>query len=486
MEHLHLATVETHISRLLFVDDRVIKWFRPLATPFLDHRSLDDRHKGIARELQENRRFAPDVYLDVVSVRGSDGAELEPALLMRRLPDERRLSSRLDAPSAAAEVAQVCRVVAAVHATAPRSAAIDRFGSPEWLHELWVGNLGELRDLGASVIPSETVAEMADRFDRWITGRQEWLGRRVRDGWIVDGHGDLLTDDIFMLDDGPRILDCLAFRDDFRCGDVAADLAFLVMDLHHRGHPELAAVTRHAYGEFAGHPVPASLLAAWVAHRAFVRAKVECLRHLDGDETAVERARRLFALGAEQLRLAEPVVVLVGGAPGTGKSTVAEELGSRLGAAVLQADAIRKELAGLDPLTRRSAPVGEGLYTTAHTAAVYAELIRRAHALVSAGERVVLDASWSSAEHRAELRRSIGADAVIVELRCDAPAGVADERIRRRAEQASDPSDATVEVATWMRQAFTPWPEAAVLDTTPPAAEVADTAWSSVSERLTR
>ena len=68
---------------------------------------------------------------------------------------------------------------------------------------------------------------------------------------LVDGHGDLTADDVFCLDDGPRILDCLDFDDRLRCIDVLDDIAFLAMELEHLGRPELGRYLLDRYAELA-------------------------------------------------------------------------------------------------------------------------------------------------------------------------------------------------------------------------------------------
>jgi len=190
---------------------------------------------------------------------------------------------------------------------------------------------------------------------------------------------------------------------------------------------------------------------------------VACLRHAQGDPAAAEQARALTAITHRHLATAAVSLVLVGGPPGTGKSTVAGGLADRLGLTVLSSDRVRKELAGISPATPAPAGYREGIYTPAWTERTYAELRTRAERLLAHGESVVLDASWS---HRAE--REAAASVAhrtasdLVALRCQTPPDVAAARMRRR----RDVSDADETIAAALLTDAQPWPEATVVDTT--------------------
>nr|MBO2501665.1 gluconate kinase [Thermoanaerobacterales bacterium] len=159
-------------------------------------------------------------------------------------------------------------------------------------------------------------------------------------------------------------------------------------------------------------------------------------------------------------------LVLVGGLPGTGKSTVARALGDALEATVLRSDEVRKELAGLPADAPAPAGYGQGIYSAAATAETYRELLARAEVALGMGEIVVLDASWSDRAQR-DLARAVAhrTHAEVVELRCEVDPAVAAERIRARAERGGDPSDATPEIAAAMAARADPWPEAVPIST---------------------
>jgi uncharacterized protein len=286
----------------------------------------------------------------------------------------------------------------------------------------------------------------------------------------------MLADDVFCLDDGPQVLDCIEFDDELRYGDTLGDVAFLAMDLERLGHPELGAAFLRAYRQHADDAWPASLEHHHIAYRAQVRAKVTAIRARQGDDRAAPEARRLLGIAHAHLEAARVRLVVVGGLPGTGKSTLAAALGEALGATVLRSDEVRKELAGIPVDQRAPHGVGEGLYDDATTDATYGALLDRAEVALAMGETVVLDASWTRGRWR-DLARSLAVDAHadLVELRCEAPAEVAAERMRTRAAAGGDPSDATPAIAAAMADAADAWPTATPVPTDRPLeATVAD------------
>jgi aminoglycoside phosphotransferase family enzyme len=245
-----------------------------------------------------NRRFAPDVYEGTAVLQGPGGRPCEHFVVMRRLPDERRLTALLGTAEGPARVREVARAVAALHAVAPRSADIDRAGTVEHLVGLWTANVREMRPVAASLLDDLDLERVEGAARRYLEGRRRLLDERIAAGRIRDGHGDLLADDIFCLPDGPRILDALAFRDDLRHGDVLLDAAFLAMDLERLGHPALAARFLAWHREFSAETSPDSLAHHYVAYRALVRTKVRAMRWSQtGDPVAAGGAPAGAAVG---------------------------------------------------------------------------------------------------------------------------------------------------------------------------------------------
>jgi uncharacterized protein len=237
------------------------------------------------------------------------------------------------------------------------------------------------------------------------------------------------------------------------------------MDLERLGRPDLAERFLAAYREHAHDTWPVSLCHHHVAYRAQVRAKVSAIRAGQGGG-GEESARCLLALARRHLSAGAVRLVLVGGLPGTGKSTLATGLADALGATVLRSDELRKELAGLPPTQAAGAGFGEGIYCPEATAATYSEMLARAGVALGLGESVVLDASWTAEPWRARARElAARRSADLVEIRCHTDAAVAARRIRRRLVTGGDASDATPAIAAKLARVEDPWPGAIDLDT---------------------
>ena len=329
----------------------------------------------------------------------------------------------------------------------------------------WEANFVETDRFVGQVLDDFDEAEIRWRALRWVDGREELFSERIASGRICDAHGDLQANDIFCIDDGVRILDCIEFSDQLRYVDVCADVAFLAMDLERLEYPEAAAQFLLDYQELADDRFPESLLHHYLAARAYVRAKVSCLQADQGAPGAVARARQFQRIARDHLRRTQVTLVLIGGLPGSGKSTLAGGLKEARGWTILRSDEIRKEARG--SLGERIAHDPAGRYGPDATDAVYGELLRQAEAALGRAKSVILDASWIDGRQR-EAARDVAArtSSELVELCCEVPAEEADRRILRRLAQGSSVSEATPDVREAMRRRMDPWDSATVIDTT--------------------
>jgi aminoglycoside phosphotransferase family enzyme/predicted kinase len=414
-----------------------------------------------------NRRLSPGVYLGVADLVGPDGQVQDHVVLMQRMPERRRLATLIRSGAQVdRQVREVARALAVFHGRAERSEVISRDVTAASVAALWQTSFVQMRE-HTDLVPGPVEGDIERLVGRYLAGRGELFRQRSVTS-VLDGHGDLMAEDIFCLDDGPRILDCLEFDDRLRHVDQVDDAAFLAMDLEHLGARGMALRFLEWYAEFSGDHAPSSLVEHYLAYRAFVRAKVACVRHAQGLGGAAPEARRLLASALAHLQRGAVTLVVVGGPPGTGKSTVAAGLADRLGLTLLSSDRVRKELAQLSPVTSATAGFGEGIYTPGWSRRVYDELMRRAAMLLRVGESVVVDATWASERYRG-LARETTASAVadLVELRCSVSPGIADARLRTRPRMsaAGTVSDASPAVSTGLRDGFEEWPTAYEVDT---------------------
>ena len=464
---LPAAVRETHVSTVFFVGDRVYKLKKPVKLDFLDFSTAAERERVCRREVELNRRLAPDVYLGVAEVLGVDGLPCDHLVVMRRMPDERRLSTLiLRRQSVEGCLRDVARDVAAFHSHADTSAEIEAGGSVDTVRANWESSFATMQPFVGSILPTDVASRIEQFARRYLDGRGPLFADRIARGKVRDGHGDLLADDIFCLDDGPRILDCIEFDDRLRYGDVLADVAFLAMDLERVGAADLGKRFLAWYREFAGENYPETLAEHYIGYRADVRAKVACVRASQGDAAAQDQAQQLLQIAHDHLARGRVVLAIVGGLPGTGKSTLAHGLSDQLGWTVLRSDEVRKDLAGLGHLARATDDYGKGLYDERTTAKTYDALLDRARSLLELGEPVILDVSWSTADWR-EKARAVARDtsSELLELRCDAPVELARKRLVARARAGIDASDANSEIAARMAAAADPWPTAITVDT---------------------
>ncbi|MFN8019130.1 MAG: AAA family ATPase [Acidimicrobiales bacterium] len=467
------AVAETHSAVLFFVGDRAYKMKKPVDLGFLDFTDRAARQRACLDEVALNSRLAPTSYLGVADVIGPDALPCEHLVIMRRMPEERRLSACVargeDVDDALRSIA---RSLAALHDASPPDAVHDRLGTAASVRARWEAGFEQLADVreldGSDEAAIERDQRIAELVRRYLVGRADLFEHRIRRGRIRDGHGDLQADDIFLVDEGPQILDCLEFAEDLRWGDVLSDVAFLAMDLERLGHPELGAQLLRCHAEYAGDTWPASLGHHYVAYRAHVRAKVGVLRARQDRRAPDAGTDALFDLALRHLEQGRVRLVVVGGPPGTGKSTVAAGLAERLDAVVLRTD------------EARTAPMDER-YAPAEVRATYERVLTDAERLLRRGEHVVIDATFGDPAVRALVRQvAEGTASDLTELRCAAPVEVAAARVAQRVAVGGDPSEATPEIARRLADGFAPWPESVVLRTEAPAAEVVDAAVAAV------
>jgi uncharacterized protein len=233
------------------------------------------------------------------------------------------------------------------------------------------------------------------------------LDRRAQEGRIRLCHGDLHLRNLCLIDGAPRLFDCIDFNDRIATVDVLYDLAFLVMDLWHRGLKDHASLVANRYADAAGEAEGFALLPFFVALRAAVRAHVTATQAA-GDETLVAAAHSYYDLALEALKPQPARLVAIGGFSGSGKSTIADRLapliGAPPGARLIESDRVRKVLHGVAAETH----LGDEAYRPDVSEKVYGEMASLSERLLQAGGTVVADAVFDRAERRDALESAAG------------------------------------------------------------------------------
>jgi aminoglycoside phosphotransferase family enzyme/predicted kinase len=439
------ACRETHISWVLLAGPYAYKLKKPVTLPFLDYGTVAQRRFFCHEELRLNQRFAPDLYLDVVDLAG------EPAVKMKRFDEAQRLdhvSSNGDLTGA--HITQLARDLVAFQARA--AIVAPEFGTPEIIRADALENFDELQRLLPFEVPLLT------RLRDWTEA--EWQHRmpdfaaRHAAGLIREGHGDLHLGNLVLLDDRVVPFDGIEFNADFRCIDVASEIAFTLLDLLDHGRPGLAHWLLDAWLTWSGDFAALKVLRFYLVYRAMVRAKVAALRgQQNGAAGDLQEAVGYLALAVRLTTPPTPTLTITCGPSGCGKTF---ETSRRLASADflhtirLRSDVERKRLYDLAP----DAGSGGTIYTPEATERTYARLAELAETILRAGWSVIVDAAFLKRAERDAFRAH--ARRLSVPFALIAPQVSPDELARRIRARRNDPSEATVEVMEQQLRWFEP------------------------------
>ncbi len=450
--------LETHISVILLAGDYAYKIKKPYDLGFLDFTTLAARRHYCEEELRLNRRLAASLYLDVVPLTGSldaprvggTGPALEYAVRMRRFPQSALLSEQITHASVPLETMRAFgEALAAFHAGSATASAHDPWGRAEAIAEAARANFDQLAPRLRGTGARRTLAQLTEWTESALVRLAPVFTARKAAGRVRECHGDLHLGNLVLLDGAIQAFDCIEFNAAFRWIDVMSEVAFLVMDCASHGRTDLGFAFLNAYLESSGDYDGLQVLGFYLVFRALVRAKIAALRTTQTDAPGTVR-RAAWRDCRHYLRLAwaaahppPPLLVLMHGLSGAGKSTVARGLAESLPAIHLRSDVERKRLFGLAPLARSDAALQARLYGPDASARTYARLQELARTTLQAGFSVIVDATFLKRAHRAPLLALWPRTLIVA---CTAPHAVLRQRVAARYAAGNDAAEADVRV----------------------------------------
>jgi aminoglycoside phosphotransferase family enzyme len=311
-----IELVQTHISFVFLTNNFVYKVKKAVDFGFLDFTTLEKRRFFCEKELELNRRLCGDMYLEVVPINRSnvikmkgEGETVEYAVKMKRLPQEKMLSRLLEENKADSKlIGKIAKTIAEFHSKAETNRRINEFGSLAIIEANWKENFEQTEEYIGKTILTEKFKLIHEKVEAFMKRNVSLFEKRIAEGRIRDCHGDIHSDNIFVTD-RIYIFDAIEFNERFRYSDVAADVAFLAMDLDFKGQTDLSNFFIDKYVEYSDDQKLIRLLPFYKCYRAYVRGKVVSFKLQDPNvrsrekNTALKEAKAYFKLAATYAKI---------------------------------------------------------------------------------------------------------------------------------------------------------------------------------------
>ncbi len=468
-----VKVIQTHISYVFVLDDVVYKIKKPVDFGFLDFTTLEKRKHFCERELDLNRRLCPEVYLQVVPVvktpegfrvGAQEGETVEYAIRMRRMPEEGMMQRLLqEGTLTKAHIDLIVDALVEFYKNAATGKGVNEYGSIETIRFNTEENFQQTASFVGTAISRHRYDFIVHYTRQFIDTHKDLFKRRITEGRIREGHGDLYSANICF--EGLQkvyIFDCIEFNERFRCGDLASEVAFLAMDLDFHNREDLSRYFVERFIETSGDRDLMEVLDFYKCYRAYVRAKIGCFTSCSEElpeparQKALNEARRYFNL-AYGYAGGRPVVVVVFGLTGTGKTTLARALQKQTLGEYISTDLVRKALAGVPPEEKHFEPFEKGIYSPEFTEKTYRAMLQKAKEAIAQGRDVVLDGTYRGRAYRREvleMAKAHGAKCLFVQ--CEAPEQEIKRRIEDRLKRQGEVSDARWQTYLKMRETFEP------------------------------
>ena len=451
--------IETHISWVILTGDFVYKIKKPINLGFVDFSTLNKRKFYCEEELRLNRRLAPNIYIDVIPITGSEenptlmGNEnvFEYTVKMQQFSQDMQLDHVLVRNELRKDMVDSFAIlIAEFHQYIETANLASEFGKPEQVYQPAKENFIQIREH----ISEKSKVELLSKIEQWTENTfnetKNIFDQRKGKGFIRECHGDLHLRNLAWHENKPLAFDCLEFNENFRWIDIISEIAFLIMDLDVHHQPELAQHFLNKYLELTGDYQGSSVLRFYLVYRVMVRAKVDAIRaaqagisQQESEEANAEIANYL-QLALTYTQHIKPFIIITHGMSASGKSTITQSLLEKIGAIRIRADVERKRLFNINPEQNSSSNIQQGIYSKQATDQTYQKLLDLTECVIDAGYPVIVDATFSTLKQRTLFKKFAEQKNVhFIILNFIASEETLKQRIRNRKNDVSD-ADITV------------------------------------------
>ena len=445
--------IQTHISTIILSTDFVYKLKKPVDFGFLDYSTLKKRHHYCLEEVRINEKYAPTLYLGVVSITGSietpqidgEGQVLDYAVKMHRFSQEDQLDHIVDRSDLEIEMMdKIAELVAHSHQNAAPVDEASDFGEPTQVLNPMLDNFDLLKSIAIEDTFSQELSLIITWTHQQFDRLKPLLQRRKKQGFIRECHGDMHLHNMALYEGELIMFDAIEFNPYLNHIDVISDLSFLLMDLEYRRLTHHSYRLLNHYLELTGDYEAVALLDFYKTYRAMVRAKVAALRitqEIEPDERKVfiNEVKKYMDLARSYSEKKKPFLAITYGFSGSGKSTFSLMMVEQYGALRIRSD--RERMRMFESAGKNS------IYTKDATKATYKRLLALAISIYNSGYSVIVDAAFLKQWQREIFVGQATLAEIpftIFTMECDH--ALMQSRIEKRSQEGSDISEADIEI----------------------------------------
>jgi len=457
----NIRVIETHISWVILTGKFAYKIKKSVKFKFLDFTSLDKRRQFCYRELDLNRRLAPDYYLDIVAIAGDidspriekdnqQSDTIEYAVKMKQFPQKNQLDRLLiNNDVTDCQIDQLAEKIAKFHETTKKCEPNLAFGSAEHISR----NSNDVYKLTLANIIDDKYKKRVTKLSEWTTQSFKQLEHtftsRKNKGFIRECHGDLHLANIAIVSQQVVIFDCIEFSDELLWNDVMSEIAFVIMDLDQHQRAELGFRFLNRYLEITGDYDGIKILRYYLVYRAMVRCMVSCIQLKETKFGKAELQKvtldfeRYLSLAERYIKHFDNRLIITLGYSGSGKTTISQKLLGHLPAIRIRSDVERKRLLGLPETHRADKTERDFIYSHHMNESTYKYLATLTYELLDSSYNIIVDAAFLQQERRLQfLELAKLRNKPFIILYCKTDEKILVNRLEKRKFKNRDASDA--------------------------------------------